>query len=376
MARQPRHPSSPRSGSVTLEDIAAHARVSRSTVSLVLRESPLVAERTRHKVRASIKALGYVYNRGAAALRSSRTHTLGVVVYDIANPFFGAMVAGIDAALHRENYVSFLANSEDSPQRQLRFLERMREHRVDGILLCPAEGTDPTLIATLRDWNLPCVQVLRHIGEPPFDYAGTDFEQGVRLAVDHLVAQGHRQIAFIGGEAEHSATLARWRGYFAAIAGHGLVPRHLRTALTRRAGFEAIQSLMSEPTPPTAVVCHNDLMAFGAMLGLNRLGLTPGVDCAVVGTDDVEEAALSAPPLTSVATHPYAIGEEAARLALRRIADPDGAREQVILSPRLQVRDSSNVAARTQDAATTSKTRARHARPLATPCLPDAGDNN
>ncbi len=341
MARQSKPSSPPREGSVTLEDIAAHAGVSRSTVSLVLRESPLVAERTRTKVRASITALGYVYNRGAAALRSSRTHTLGVVVYDIANPFFGAMVAGIDAALHRENYVSFLANSEDSPQRQLRFLERMREHRVDGILLCPAEGTDPALIKTLDDWNLPCVQVLRHIGEPPFDYAGTDFEQGVRLAVDHLVAQGHRQIAFIGGEAEHSATLARWRGYFTAIADHGLAPRHLRTALTRRAGFEAIQSLMHEPTPPSAVICHNDLMAFGAMLGLKRLGLTPGIDCAVIGTDDVEEAALSDPSLTSVATHPYAIGEEAARLALRRIADPDGAREQVILSPRLQVRDSS-----------------------------------
>jgi len=364
MPRAPRQTPATRESSVTLQDIAAHAGVSRSTVSLVLRESPLVAERTRESVRASIKALGYVYNRGAAALRSSRTHTLGVVVYDIANPFFGAMVAGIDAALHRENYVSFLANSEDSPQRQLRFLERMREHRVDGLLLCPAEGTDPTLIETLGEWNMPCVQVLRHIGEPPFDYAGTDFEQGVRLAVDHLVAKGHRQIAFIGGEAEHSATLARWRGYFTAIASHGLVARHLRTALSRRAGFEAIQTLMAEPTPPSAVVCHNDLMAFGAMLGLKRLGLIPGVDCAVVGTDDVEEAALSDPTLTSVATHPYAIGEEAARLALRRIADPDGAREQVILSPRLQVRDSSDGAVVTPLSSTAD---AHHARPLTIP---------
>ncbi|MGS0466361.1 LacI family DNA-binding transcriptional regulator [Cobetia marina] len=102
------------SSSITLQDIAAHAKVSRSTVSLVLRESPLVAKRTREKVQDSIKALGYVYNRGAAAMRGSRTATLGVVVYDIANPFFGSMVAGIDAALHQEGYVSFLANSEDS----------------------------------------------------------------------------------------------------------------------------------------------------------------------------------------------------------------------------------------------------------------------
>ncbi|SFI08408.1 LacI family DNA-binding transcriptional regulator [Modicisalibacter xianhensis] len=348
-----------RDGSVTLQDIAAHAGVSRSTVSLVLRESPLVAERTREKVQASIKALGYVYNRGAAALRGSRTQTLGVVVYDIANPFFGAMVAGIDAVLNRQNYVSFLTNSEDSPARQQRFLERMREHRVDAILLCPAEGTEPQLIETLQEWRLPCVQVLRHVGQPPFDYAGTDFEQGVRQAVNHLVALGHRHIAFLGGQAEHSATRARWQGYFAAMADHGLEQtRCLRTALTRQAGFDAILALMDEPTPPTAVICHNDLMAFGAMLGLKRLGLRPGIDCAVIGTDDVEETALSDPALTSVATHPHAIGEEAARLALRRIANPDGAREQVVLSPRLQVRESCG--------AHRPSTHSRHAKPLVT----------
>ncbi|WP_043531549.1 LacI family DNA-binding transcriptional regulator [Litchfieldella xinjiangensis] len=342
------HDAGPRrdSSSVTLQDIAAHAGVSRSTVSLVLRESPLVAERTRERVRHSIKALGYVYNRGAAALRASRTSTLGVVVYDIANPFFGAMVAGIDAALNREGYVSFLANSEDSPDRQQRFLERMREHRVDGILLCPAQGTDPSLIETLQHWNLPCVQVLRHVGSLPFDYAGTDFRLGVSLAIDHLVEQGHRRIAFIGGHAEHSATQERWQGYREVLAQHGLdYQRLLRSTVTRRDGFEAIRHLLKEHPAPTAVVCHNDMVAFGAMLGLQRLGLTPGQDCAVIGTDDVEEAALSAPALTSIATHPYAIGQEAARLALRRIKNPNGAREQVVLSPQLRVRESCGASA-------------------------------
>ncbi|SDG45752.1 transcriptional regulator, LacI family [Onishia taeanensis] len=329
------------SGSVTLQDIAAHAGVSRSTVSLVLRESPLVADRTRIKVQAAIKELGYVYNRGAAALRGSHTATLGVVVYDIATPFFGAMVAGIDAALNREGYVSFLANSEDSPERQQRFLERMREHRVDGILLCPAEGTPASLIDTLASWSLPCVQVLRHIGEPPFDYASSDFARGVHQAVGHLVKLGHRRIAFLGGHAQHSATQERWQGYSDALAHHDLgYQRLVRGQVTRRAGLELIETLMQETPRPTAVICHNDLMAFGAMLGLKRMGLTPGVDCAVIGTDDVEEAALSDPALTSVATHPYAIGEEAARLALRRIADPNGAREQVVLAPRLQIRES------------------------------------
>ncbi|MGM0701473.1 MAG: LacI family DNA-binding transcriptional regulator [Pseudomonadota bacterium] len=345
MSQDTPSPDSRASCSVTLQDIAAHAGVSRSTVSLVLRESPLVADGTRRRVQHSIKALGYVYNRGAAALRGRRTSTLGVVVYDIANPFFGAMVAGIDAALSREGYVSFLANSEDSPARQQRFLERMREHRVDGILLCPAEGTDATLVETLADWKMPCIQVLRHVGEPPFDYAGTDFRRGVYQAIDHLVALGHERIAFLGGHIEHSATQERWQGYREALAQHGLgYQRLLRASVTRRAGLDMIQTLMAEHPAPTAVVCHNDLVAFGAMLGLKRLGRVPGIDCAVIGTDDVEEAELGDPALTSVATHPHAIGEEAARLALRRIRHPDGAREQVVLSPRLQVRDSCGAA--------------------------------
>lgn len=361
-----RHGATPRrsqhdTASVTLQDIAIHAGVSRSTVSLVLRESPLVAERTRRKVQHSIKALGYVYNRGAATMRGSRTATLGVVVYDIANPFFGAMVAGIDAALSNEGYISFLANSEDSPERQQRFLERMREHRVDGILLCPAEGTEPALIETLSEWGLPCVQVLRHVGEPPFDYAGADFYQGVCQAMDHLVALGHRHIAFLGGHSEHSATRERWQGYWDSLERHQLTyQRLLRSTVTRQAGVAMIEQLMAETPAPSAVVCHNDLVAFGAMLGLKRMGLVPGIDCAVIGTDDVEEATLGDPALTSVATHPYAIGEEAARLTLRRIANPDGAREQVVLAPRLQIRDSSCTAWPKSDAIVASSAAGEH----------------
>ncbi|WP_191237248.1 LacI family DNA-binding transcriptional regulator [Cobetia marina] len=329
------------SSSITLQDIAAHAKVSRSTVSLVLRESPLVAKRTREKVQDSIKALGYVYNRGAAAMRGSRTATLGVVVYDIANPFFGSMVAGIDAALHQEGYVSFLANSEDSPERQQRFIERMREHRVDGLLLCPAEHSDPNLIHQLADWGMPCIQVMRYLDAPPFDYAGTDFRRVAEMAVNHLVSLGHQRIAFIGG-ADHSVSHDRWLGYQAALDHHGLSYRRLvrGNGVTRRVGHELIKTLMQESPRPTAVVCHNDLVAFGAMLGLRQMGLEPGRDCAVIGTDDVEEAELGDPPLTSIATHPYAIGEQAARLALRRIANPGGERESVIMPPELKIRRS------------------------------------
>ena len=255
------------SSSVTLQDIAAHAGVSRSTVSLVLRESPLVAERTRRKVQKSIKTLGYVYNRGAAAMRGGRTQTLGVVVYDIANPFFGAMVAGINAELSQQDYVSFLANSEDSVSRQQRFLERMREHRVDGLLLCPAAGSSPDLIKTIEDWGMPCVQILRYLGTPPYDYAGTDFRHVVRLGMDHLVSLGHQRIAFVGG-AEHAVSQDRLKAYDECLLRHGLAYRRLILAKVSLARMVSclFKSCMQEPRP-TAVMCHNDMVAFGACWG-------------------------------------------------------------------------------------------------------------
>jgi LacI family transcriptional regulator len=338
MAENVRISSRPR---VTLRDIAAHAGVSRSTVSLVMQESPLVAESTRARVREAMTELGYVYNRGAATLRSARTATIGVVVHDIANPFFGAMVAGIDESLQTAGYVPFLANSGDSLERQQRFLARMREQRVDALLLCPATETPASLIATLAEWGMPCVEVMRHVGDiPAGDYVGADIRRGIAEAVSHLAAQGHRRIALLAGDADHSADRERLEGYHQAMVDAGLADRQrvVRGALTRRAGLERTLALMTAPEPPTALVCHNDLVALGALLALARLGLKPGHDCAVVGTDDIEEAALVEPALTSIATHPYGIGQAAAELALRRICEPDGAPERIVLEAPLRIR--------------------------------------
>ena len=140
-----------------------HAGVSPATVSLVLRNSPLVARPTRERVQSSIDALGYVYDRAAANLRARLTHTIGLVVCEITNPFYAELTAGIDDALDRAGWVAFLANTAESPARQDRFIERMREHRVDGLLLSPAEGTDPDIVERLHAAGMPVVQMLRRL---------------------------------------------------------------------------------------------------------------------------------------------------------------------------------------------------------------------
>src|SRR6516165_2544869 len=183
---------------VTLKDIARHAKVSPATASLVLRNSPLVAAETRARVLASINELGYVYDRAAANLRTRLTHTVGLIVCEITNPFYAELTAGIDEALDRAGWVAFLANTAESPLRQERFIARMREHRVDGFLLSPAEGTDPEQIRGLRRLGIPVVQFLRRLERVDVDHVGADFRLGMTLATEHLIRLGHRRIAFVG----------------------------------------------------------------------------------------------------------------------------------------------------------------------------------
>lgn len=325
----------------TLRDVAAHAGVSKSTVSLVIRESALVADVTRAQVLRAIQEIGYVYNRGAATMRSQRTNVVALVIPQIDNPFFGEVTAGADDALDRAGFVSFLANTAETPDRQDRFLDRMREHNIDGVIICPARGTSPDLIRRLRDWGVPCVQAMRHVLAKEADFVAPDFRLAMELAVDHLVVLGHRRVAFIGGAFPVSVTKERYAGFRLALRRHGLDETLIFPCPSNFGGGKAaICRVFDGPSPPTAAVCFNDIVAMGVTVGLAALGRKVGADFAVVGFDDIAEAALWSPPLTTIAITPRKIGEEAAHLLIRRIADPSGHPERVIFAPRLVVRES------------------------------------
>lgn len=328
----------------TLVDLAAHAGVSRSTVSLVLRGSRLPARETRERVLKSIAALGYIYDRTAARLRARHSNTIGLVVCEITNPFYAELTAGIDMMLDEAGWVPFLANTGDSPERQQRLVQRMCEHGIDGLILCPAEGTAPDLFDWLHLHGPPVVQALRFVGQANSDYAGADNRRGMMMAVEHLIALGHRRIAFIGNVARTSVSADRFAGYLDALRASGIDndERLVRKGPpTIESGAGSIIDLMKGPERPTAVVCFNDIVAFGAILGLQSLGLHVPRDCSVAGFDDVREASLWQPALTTVSIKPRQIGEEAARLLLARIAAPDGPARRVVMPPELKVRESS-----------------------------------
>ena len=327
---------------LTLKDIAQSAGVSRATVSLVLRNNPVVARATRERVQSSIDSLGYVYDRAAANLRTRYTHTVGLVVCEITNPFYAELTAAIDDTLDRAGWVGFLANTGESPARQDRFIERMREHRVDGLLLCPAEGTNVELIERLRRIGLPVVQILRRLGRGNHDHVGADFRLGMTLAVEHFVRLGHRRIAFVGGGRHASPARDRNSAYRETLARYGLpIGPTVDCLPTREEGERAVERLMlGDDEDPTAIVCHNDLCALGVLVGLSDRGLAAGKDCAVIGFDNIPEAAHSRPALTTIDIGARRIGEEAANLLLRRVKAPGGAPESIVLPPRLVIRSS------------------------------------
>jgi LacI family transcriptional regulator len=328
--------------SVTLRDIAAAAGVSRATVSLVLRDSPLVRRDTRERVQAALRALDYVYDRGAARMRSRHSRTIGVIVVDLTSSFYAELTAGIDAALDRAGRIAFLANTGEDLARQARVLARFREQAVDGVILCPAEGATPDTLRMVSD-HLPCVQVLRQVGVGLADYVGTDNRLGTQLGTAHLLAQGHSRIAFVGGEADTSVARDRKAGYAATMQEAGLRPLILSCPNTKAASAEAARVALLGPEPPTAFICFNDPTAMGAMLGAHQAGRSPGRDIAIVGFDDIQDAALSYPSLSSIAIDPAALGQAAADLLLSRIEAGGGPRRQIIVPPRLVVRDSSRL---------------------------------
>jgi LacI family transcriptional regulator len=336
---------------VTLTDIARGCGFSRATVSLVLRGSSLPAASTRAKVEAELKRQGYVYNRAAANLRQRRSSSVALVVNDLSNPFFAEFAAGVDDALGAAGYVTLLGGTGESPERQQRVLASLMEHDPAGIILSPAEGSDS---GPLRDVLGSRTPVLVFNREPAhvrwsashWDYLALDNRRGAGLATRHLLERGHRRIAFFGGHAGSSSCRERRRGYCDALAAAGIRPEPdwmIETAPTRLDAASRIRigALFTRDPAPTAAVCYNDAVALGLMLGLAARGIRPGHDFAITGFDDIPEAAVSTPPLTTLAADPHARGRQAAERILERVRRPDTDAVRGTIPVRLIIRASS-----------------------------------
>lgn len=339
-------PTRARHGRVTLTDIAKGCGLSRATVSLVLRGSPLVHADTRVRVEAELKRQNYVYHRGAANLRRKVSTGVALVINDLSNPFFAEFAAGVDESLATAGYVTLLGSTGESAERQHAVLGSLIEHDPAAIILSPAEGSDGARLRALVGARTPVLVFNREL-DTDWDFLALDNRRGARLATEHLIGRGHRRIAFFGGHRDSSSCRERREGYREALAAAGLSPEPqwlIECAPTRLEAAGQTGALFVRDPAPTAAVCYNDAVALGLMAGLTARGRRAGHDFAVVGFDDIPEAQVSAPPLSTVAVDPRARGRQAAELILQRLRDPDAAPTRTIAPVRLQVRASSDAA--------------------------------
>jgi LacI family transcriptional regulator len=328
---------------VTIVDIAERAGVSKSTVSLVISGSPLVRAETRRRVRAVVDELGYVYNRGAANLRMARSAIVGMVINDLSNPFFAELAVGIEAALQGSQYIPVIANTGENLARQARVFRTMREHNAAGVIVCPVGGTQAEALAEFAGAGIPLVLAMRRVPGAAVCAVAPDNRAGAAQAVEHLAGLGHQRLVFLGGLASMTAFGERSQGFIDGLEGSGLTlsPGAIIQALPTKGGGAAamIQALSLAPAP-TAALCFNDIVAIGAVHALARRGLTAGVDFAIVGFDDIAEAAQMAPPLTTLAVEAKGLGERAARMLLRQIETGAPSLETYVGAARLVVRES------------------------------------
>jgi LacI family transcriptional regulator len=332
----------------SIRDVARRAGVSVGTVSNVLNRPEAVSEATRQRVLDAIDALGFVRNESARQLRAGHSRTIGLVVLDIANPFFTDVARGVEETANAAGLAVILCNSDDRPSKEAAHLDVLAEQRVQGVIITPTAELSPALDA-LRRRGVPVVLLDRRATGPDQCAVAVDDVRGGRLAADHLLERGHRRIAFVGGHADLPQVRERREGVELAtrdalgpdVSLTVLSPADLTVAGGRRAAEQIIG--MSAAARPTAAVCANDLMALGMLQEMVRHGVRVPDDFAIVGYDDIDFAAAAAVPLTSVRKPRHELGRRAAELVLDEARGSQHRHEQLIYEPQLIVRESSMV---------------------------------
>jgi len=329
-----------------IHEVARRAGVSLGTVSNVLNHPELVAETTRVRVQQIITEMGFIRNGSARTLRAGRSQSLGLIVLDIANPFFTEVARGVEDAANEAGYVLILGNSGDSLAKEINYLRVLEEKRIDGLLITPVQS-DLASLKQLRDRGVAIVLLDRSSQSNELCSVTVDDVLGGQLAANHLLEQGHTHLGFVHGPLSIQQVADRQRGLLDAVKAAGLDPAVAVADISTSAqnvheGEAAVQQLLQVQPLPTAVFCANDLLALGLMRGLAQQGISIPRDVALVGYDDVEFASVLVTPLTSIRQPKYLLGYTAAQLLLEEITAPNTHHhQQVLYQPEMIVRDSS-----------------------------------
>jgi LacI family transcriptional regulator len=332
------HSSSP----VTIRDVAQAAGVHVSTVSRALNPDKrgLISEEVLRVVEEAAQRLGYRPNRAASALRTGRTHTIGVLVPDITNPVFPPILQGIEASAAARGYFVFVTNVMDHALARP-VVERMLAQQVDGLVMAIATRDDP-LIDYLQKAGMHTVLVNRADESGRLPAVVSDDRLAMKLAVDHLVGAGHRRIAHLAGPQKVPTGVARRQGVEQALRDRGLELAAVVECegYSREAGRQAMEQLLAQHERPEAVVCCNDLVALGAYDLLRKQGLRVPQDISITGHNDMPLVDMVDPPLTTIRLPHRELGWRAAEMLFDEIEGKSLSASTVVLRPELVVRES------------------------------------
>jgi LacI family transcriptional regulator len=326
----------------TISDVARIANVSVSTVSHVVNGTRPVTEATRERVQAAISETGYATDHVARSLRRSKTDSVGLVISDTGQPVFADMVRGVEHEARAAGYTLLLSNSAEDPEREAESIRALRERRVDGLMVTQVAGSDHSLVQQLRSSRVPLVLIDR-LTAPDVDQVGVENHDSMKQLVGHLVARGHDRIGYIAGDMRVPVLEERKRGYIDALAENHLP---IDPSLIVDGTFQvadtavAVASLLARPDRPTAYVAAGMIISLGTLQAMQDAGLEVPRDVVFCVFDEPAYSSLFRPRLTSVVQPAFAIGREAMRLLLRRLAQPDAPARTVRLKPALVHRES------------------------------------
>lgn len=304
---------------VTIKDVAKHANVSITTVSRVLNQTEhAVNSDTRERVLKAIKELGFYPNAMARGLHLKETKTIGLIVQDISNPYYPSIVRGVEDAAQELGYTVILANAYRSRERTTKYLNVLREKRVDGIIFTGGGAVKDAAEDNFFERNDVSTVVIGKSCNAKMPSVQVNNVQASREACEHLIRLGHRQIVTVTGPEDSTTVVDRLEGYRQALMAHGIVFREefvLRCNFEFDEGYKAVEKFLDVSNDKvTAIFAQNDMMAIGIMKALKEKGLKIPEDIAVIGFDNIPLASFVTPMLSTVAVPIYELGRTAMRI--------------------------------------------------------------
>jgi DNA-binding LacI/PurR family transcriptional regulator len=306
----------------TIKDIAKQAGVSHTTVSRALRDSPLISDQTTQRIKKIASDLYYHPSFAARSLKTNRSQALGVIVSHIDDPFFSEILQGIDDIAQASGYSMFIAASQQDADRENAIVQTMREHRVDGVILC-SPGFTPEQSFQLNSYDIPIVAINNQSNvDYQFSIYHDDIDGG-RQACEHLISLGHKRIGYLGDATSGRTTRERLTGFQQAMLEAGLKVYngyiHQVQGNNANQGYQATDYFLDLDIQPTALICYNDMIAVGVLKRLRQAGLQVPDDISVTGFDNILVSDFTNPTLTTIDQPKRFLGAEAARMMLEQL---------------------------------------------------------